>query len=328
MMHRNAVVWIESLIKIADYTEKDIVVNVPKLFFHYARLTGLDSPFRAGSTVVLFSERTTAETVFNLIEKYKPTVLLNVPTMMRAMIQVPPSARKDLSSLRFTFSSGEYLSGELYNDWVKTFNVPVADILGSAESGAPYLGNKPGFKVPGSLGKALDFVNLKIVDKEGKEVPRGTVGTLVIHNEAAGLLYVRQHEKSKETFIGDDWVSTSDLFKQDEDGNYWFIGRDNEQVKVSGVWVSLQEIENCLAKNPAVKDACVLGIEDRDGLTKVKAYVALNDKSQASEKKGEELKQYCKTELAAWKSPKTVVFLDEIPKTEAGKKDKRKLRTM
>jgi acyl-coenzyme A synthetase/AMP-(fatty) acid ligase len=116
------------------------------------------------------------------------------------MIQVPPEQRKSLKSLRFIFSSGEALSGELYNSWMETFNIPVADILGSAESGAPYLGNKPGKKVPGSLGKILPFVELKLVDKKGNEVRTGKIGTLLVHTDTAGLYYVRLHDKTKETF--------------------------------------------------------------------------------------------------------------------------------
>jgi benzoate-CoA ligase family protein len=316
----------ESLQKVVHYTEDDVVLNVPKLFFHYARVDGLDAPLRSGASVVLFPERTTAELIFKLVEKHKATVLVNVPTMMRAMLQTPESERRDLSSLRFCYSSGEALSLQLHQQWMDTFGIPIVELVGSAESYLAYLGNRPGEKVPGSTGKVTPLVEAKIVDDRGNEVPRGERGVLWVHTEAAGLCYQGEAEKSKRVFMGNDWINTNDLFREDEEGNFWYVGRADDMVKISGVYVSLPEIETCLQTHPAVKECVILGLTDADGLVKSKAFVALNQGIEPSGETANELKAYCKEKLASYKSPKVIEFMDELPKTGYGKIDKRQLR--
>jgi benzoate-CoA ligase family protein len=325
-MHRDVVFGTEATQQMVHFTEKDIVFNVPKLFFTYARINGMETPLRAGASVMLSPEKTTAEIIFRLVEKYKPTVLVNVPTMMRSMIQVPVSQRSDLKSIRFCLSAGEALSPQLYHQWMETFGIDIVEFIGSAETYAPYLGNKPGEKVLGSTGKVVPLVKAKILNSEGGEVPRGTVGVLYVQTDAAGQCYVRQHDKSKETFVGNDWVNTSDFFREDEEGNFWYSGRSDEMVKISGVWVSVLEIERCLETHPAVKECVVLGMEDSDGLVKSKAFVALKEGFNVSNTMADELKQFCKEKLASFKSPKFIEFLDELPKTGPGKIDKRQLR--
>jgi len=110
---------------------------------------------------------------------------------------------------------------------------------------------------------------------------------------------------------------------EDEEGNFWYAGHSDEMVKISGVWVSLLEIESCLATHPAVKECVVLGLDDSDGLVKSKAFVALNKGFDPSEKMADELKSFCKEKLASYKSPKLIEFLSELPKTGQGKIDKR-----
>jgi benzoate-CoA ligase family protein len=325
-MQHDAVFGYESLQDIVHYTEDDVVLNIPKLFFHYARLNGLDVPLRAGASVVLFPERTTADLIFKLVDKHKVTVLLNVPTMMRTMLQTPESQRRDLSSIRFCYSSGEALSLQLYQQWMETFGIPIVELVGSAEAYLAYLGNRPGEKVPGSTGRVVPLVEAKLVDDSGSEVSKGETGVLWVRTGAAGLCYHREHEKSKRIFLGNDWLNTNDLFREDGEGNFWYVGRADDLVKISGVFVSLLEIETCLQTHPAVKECVVLGLPDADGLVKSKAFVSLNEEIKPSEKMADELKAFCKEKLAAHKSPKYVEFLSELPKTGYGKIDKRQLR--
>ena len=325
-MGRDAVIAYESLQDVIGYREDDIVLSVSKLFFHYARVDSLEATFRTGASVVLLSGRTTAEVIFKLVEKHKPTILVNVPTMMRAMIQTPEPERSNLSSLRFCYSSGETLSPQLHQQWMDTFGVLIVELVGSAEAYMAYLGNRPGEKVPGSAGKTMPLVETKIVDNKGNEVPKGETGVLWVHTDAAGQCYVREHEKSKRTFLGNDWINTSDLFREDEEGNYWYAGRDDEMVKISGVYVSLLEIETCLQTHPAVKECVVLGLPDADNLIKSKAFVALKEGIDASKELADELKAFCKEKLAPYKSPKFIEFLSELPKTGYGKINKSQLR--
>jgi benzoate-CoA ligase family protein len=325
-MHRDGVVCYETFNHVLTYGTEDTILSVPKLFFHYARDPGMLFPLRNGASVIVSRERTTAALIFDLIRKHRPTVLLNVPTMMRSMIQTPEHQRSDLSCLRYCMSSGELLSAQLHEEWLKTFGIEVFNRYGSAESAMGMLNNRPGAVIPGSTGTVAPMVEVKLVDREGLEVPRGEVGTLLVRCPSAGRYYVRDHEKSKDTFLGNDWINTGDLFKQDENDYFWNAGRADEMVKVSGVWVSPLEIERTLQEYASVKECVALGIRDKDGLTKIKAFVALTDTAKAFANMHEELRVFCRQTLAPHKVPKAIEIMDELPKTGQGKIDRRLLR--
>lgn len=329
-MHRDGVIAYESFNHILSYGTDDIVLRVPKLFFHYSRDLGLLFPLRNGAAVVLFDERTTAELVFGLIRKYRPTVLINVPTMMRAMIGTPEDERSDLSCIRHSMSSGELLSAQLNEEWVSTFGSEVINRFGSAESGIGYLCNRPGAVRPGSSGTVTPLSEVKLADEGGVEVARGQPGVLLVRSDAAGLYYVNEHEKSRATFLGDEWVNTGDVFVQDEDDYFWYQGRADDMVKVSGVWVSPLEIERALQECPGVKECAVLGIRDSDGLVKIKAFVVpahgMKADTKALADMQDELERFGRKRLAPHKIPRTVKFMDELPKTGQGKIDRRLLR--
>jgi benzoate-CoA ligase family protein len=325
-MHRDSVISYNSYSYILGYKTDDIVLLVPKLFFHYARDNGLLFALRSGAAVILFGEKATAALIFELIAKYRPTIMLNVPTMMRAMIQTPKHERADLSSLRLCLSSGEVLSPQLYKEWISTFGTEVIDRLGSAESGMGYLCNRVGAVRPGSSGLVTPLAEIKLVDPEGVEVRQGEPGLLLTRSDAGAQYYVREHEKSKATFLGDEWINTGDIFLQDEDDYFWYVGRADETVKVSGVWVSPLEIERVLQDCPRVKECAVLGIKNSDGLMKIQTFVVLNNGAEPSMDIQDELEQFCRERLAPHKVPRLFKFLDELPKTGQGKIDRRLLR--
>lgn len=325
-LHRDSVLNWESFNHYLGYTADDVVVRVPKLFFHYARDNGCLFALRSGAAVVLIEERTTAPLIFELIGKFRPTVLINVPTMMRAMIQTPREERADLSCVRYTMSSGELLSAQLHEEWVRTFGTPVIDRLGSAESGLAYLSNRLGAAVPGSSGTVAPMAEIKIVGGDGREVPRGQPGVLMTRSDASGSHYVREHEKSKATFPGGQWINTGDLFVQDEKDHFWYVGRADDMVKVSGVWVSPLEIEHGLHGNPDVKECAALAIRNEDGLMTIKAYVVLRNGERATAETAEALQRFCRERLGPHKVPRAVDFMDELPKTAQGKINRRMLR--
>jgi len=164
------------------------------------------------------------------------------------------------------------------------------------------------------------------VDGDGREVPRGQPGVLMMRSDAVALHYVREHEKSKATFPGGEWVDTGDLFLQDENDYFWYAGRADDMVKVSGVWVSPLEVEHCLHQSPGVRECAVLGVKNRDGLMTLKAFVVLANGAGASAESLEELKQHCKRKLGPQKFPGAIQLMDELPKTGQGKIDRRLLR--
>lgn len=325
-MHHDFSIAFEACHKIVHYCEDDVILNVPKLFFHFAHNRGLNCPLRAGGAVVLFPERTTPQLIFKLVEKHKATVLINVPTMMRAMLQTPKEERADLGSLRICICGGEKLSEQLYNEWKMTFGVEVVEVIGSAESYLGYIVNRPEEKIPGSVGKVAPFVEAKIVDNEGREVPKGEQGLLWIRSDAVGTGYYLDHEKSKRTFLGDDWLNTGDIFRQDGDDNFYYIGRGDDLIKVSGVWISPLEIETHLQKHEKVKECAVFGMPDKDGLIKTQAYIVLHEGVEGSEPLKNELTTFCKEKLAPHKYPRAIDFLPELPKTGQGKIDRRRLQ--
>ena len=325
-MHRDGVVCYETFTHTVSFGTGDIILRVPKLFFHYARDPGLLFPLRDGASVILFHERTTAALIFELIRKYRPTMLLNVPTMMRAMIQAPERERSDLGCLRYCMSSGELLPARLHQEWLNTFGTEVINRYGSAESANGMLNNRPGAAVPGSSGTVAPLVEAKLVDEDGREVPRGQPGTLLARCAAAGRYYFHDHEKSRTTFLGNGWINTGDLFTQDENDCFWHAGRADQMVKVSGVWVSPLEIEHGLQECPVVTECAVLGIRDGDGLTRIKAFVVLAEGAQASAGTQDELKRFCRERMAPHKVPRGIEFMDALPKTGQGKIDRRLLR--
>ena len=325
-MHHDMVVGFESFKNSVQYTEDDIVLRVPKLFFHYSRDLGMDYALRAGAAVALYPERSTPEVVFRMIDKFRPTVLLNVPTMMRAMLQTPPEKRAGMSSLRLCLASGEQMSAALYKEYTETFGVEVINTIGSAETYLGYFGDYPGEVVPGSAGQLFPLVEIKILDQEGKEVQGGETGVLWVRSDASGWFYHMDHEKTKTTFLGNDWVNTNDLFSEDENGYFWYKGRADDLIKVSGVYVAPLEIEKCLEKHEAVRECVVLGLKDEDGLIKTKAFIGLKEGFEGSDQLAEEIQGFCREHMASYKAPRYVEFLAELPKTGQGKIDKRRLR--
>jgi acyl-coenzyme A synthetase/AMP-(fatty) acid ligase len=326
-MHHDGVVYFNSFQDIVQYTPDDIVLRIPKLFFHYSRDFGMNLAIKAGATAALFPQRTTVDLIYDLIEQYKPTVLINVPTMMRAMLQSPRAKGADLSGVRCCIASGELLSAQLYEDFRKVFDIPVLNVIGSAESLLGYLMDRPGEAIAGSSGKVTPLVEVKLVDGDGNEVPQGESGALWVKSDASGWMYHAEHQKTKETFVGNDWINTHDLFREDENGYFWYGGRADDLIKVSGVYVAPLEIEKCLETHSAVHEAVVIAIKDADGLAKTRAYVVLNKGTEASDKTAADLKEYCKQKMAAFKAPKEIAFVSELPKTGQGKIDKRALIT-
>jgi benzoate-CoA ligase len=305
--------------------ENDLTVSVPKLFFGYATGTNLLFPFAVGGATALFSERSTPEKMFEVIKRFRPTILTTVPTMINSMLNLKDTSPSDLASLRFCYSAGEALPIELYERWTSTFEVDICDGIGSAEMFHIYITNKPGDIKPGSLGRIVEGYEARIVDADGAEVAVGEMGTLKIKGDSAALCYWNAHEKSKDTFAG-DWCTTGDQFHVDENGYYWYHGRTDDMLKVSGVFVAPAEIENCLLQHEAVLECAVVGHEF-EGLVKPKGFVVLREGYVASAELGEEIKQFVKTNIAVYKYPRWIEFVDSIPKNDRGKTDRRKLKS-
>jgi benzoate-CoA ligase family protein len=294
--------------------EDDVVLPVPKLFFGYARdLTAL-FPFGVGAAGIVFPDRTTPERIFDLVAEHRPTILVNVPTMMAQMIAaaVPPGQDEcqtpDLSCLRVCTSAGEALPRELYERWRATFGVEVLDGIGSSEAYHIYISNRPGRVRPGSAGELVPGYSAQVAEN----------GELWIEGDTAALLYWGEHEKTKQTFAGDT-VKTGDLFDRDEDGYFWYRGRVDDLIKVGGIWVAPAEIEHCLISHPNVVECAVVGAQD-NGLTLTRAFVVVREPVDERS-----LQDFVRERLSPHKVPREVRFVDDLPKTPSGKLDRKAL---
>ncbi len=241
------------------------------------------------------------------------------------MLNLEGSARRDLSSLRMCLSAGEALPEELYRRWVETFGVEIYDGIGSAEMFHIYITNRPGDVKPGSLGRIVEGYEAEVVDAGGRRLPAGEMGTLRVSGDSAALCYWQAHEKSKETFAG-DWCTTGDQFHVDEEGYFWYHGRTDDMLKVSGVFVAPAEIENCLLQHEAVLEAAVVGHDAGDGLIKPKAFLVLREGHAPGDELAQALKEFVKSHLALYKYPRHVEFVDSLPKNDRGKIDRKKLK--
>jgi benzoate-CoA ligase len=305
--------------------EDDLTVSVPKLFFGYATGTNLLFPFAVGGATALFAERSTPEKMFEVIERYRPAILTTVPTMINAMLNIDDARNRDLSSIRFCYSAGEALPIEIYHRWKETFGVELCDGIGSAEMFHIYITNRPGDVKPGSLGRLVDGYETKIVDADGNPVAVGEMGTLKVKGDSAALCYWNAHEKSKETFAG-DWCTSGDQVHLDADGYYWYHGRTDDMLKVSGVYVAPAEIENCLLQHEAVLECAVVGYDSGDGLVKPKAFIVAREGCQATTALADEIKQFVKSRIAFYKYPRWIEFVPSLPKNDRGKVDRKLLK--
>ena len=316
--------------------EDDVTISVPRLFFGYATGTNLWFPFAVGATVGLFSERPTAESVTAAIQRYRATVVTNVPTMLGKILDLDDERRArnepglDLSTVRFHFSAGEALPEPLLRRFVERFGGEIYDGIGSAEMFHIYCSNRPGDVRPGSLGRVVEGYTLAILaeDAEGPgapELPRGEIGVLWVKGDSIAQGYFRDREKSWTTFHG-HWCRTGDLFSIDDAGYLYFQGRADDLFKVGGIFVAPREVEDCLLAHPAVSGAAVIPAEDH-GLTKPKAIVVLRPDARGRDKRtlADELKAHVQARLSKHKYPRWVLFVDDLPKNDRGKVDKKRL---
>ena len=323
------------------YRETDVCVSVPRLFFGYATGTNLWFPFAVGATVGLFSERPTAESIAAAIARYRPTIVTNVPTMLGKLLDLDDERRAkgepglDLSCVRFHLSAGEALPEPLMRRFTERFGAEVYDGIGSAEMFHIYCSNRPGEVMPGSLGRVVEGYALKILpeDADGAgapALPPGEIGVLWVKGDSVAHGYFQDRDKSWKTFHG-HWCRTGDLFSIDERGFLWFQGRADDLFKVGGIFVAPREVEDCLLGHPAVSVVAVIPAEDQ-GLTKPKALIEL--RPDARERIGSEdarrvlvaeLKAHVQERLSKHKYPRWVAFVDDLPKNDRGKVDKKTL---
>jgi benzoate-CoA ligase len=305
--------------------ESDRTFSIAKLFFAYGLGNALYFPFAVGASTILYPGRPEPRAVFDVVNRYRPTVFYGVPTAYAGMLHAAENgAQVDMSSVRVAVSAGEPLPASIYERWLKRFGVEILDGIGSTEILHIFLSNRQGEVRPGSSGKLVPGYEARIIDDAGDPVPRGEIGNLWIKGDSIAAHYWNKHDATKHTFQG-DWIRTGDKYWVDEDGYYWYAGRANDMLKVGGIWVSPTEVESAIIEHPRVLECAVVGQADREGLIKPKAYVVLKD-GEATESLAEEIQEFVKGRIAPYKYPRWVEFVPELPKTATGKIQRFKLR--
>ena len=304
----------------------DITFSAAKLFFAYGLGNALYFPFGVGASTVLYPGRPLAEDMFKVVQQYRPTIFYGVPTLYASMLALKDAEKRfDFSSVRVCVSAGEALPADILRRWQEKFHVDILDGIGSTEILHIFISNRPGEIRPGSTGKLVPGYEALITDEHGHAVPQGEIGNLLMRGDSIAAYYWNKHEKTKDTING-HWIHTGDKYYQDEDGYFWYGGRSDDMLKVSGQWVSPVEVEAALISHPAVLECAVVGDTDAEQLIKPHAYVVLNAGYEASPALADELKAFVKERLAAFKYPRWIDFVAELPKTATGKIQRFKLR--
>ncbi|MDE2662003.1 MAG: benzoate-CoA ligase family protein [Gemmatimonadota bacterium] len=312
--------------RVLGLTEDDITLSVPKLFFGYATGSNLFFPFAVGATAALFPERCTPDVLFERIARFRPTVLVNVPTMIRHMVAHPDAAASDLSSLRLATSAGEALPPELHRRWRDRWGVTLLDGLGTAEMWHIFLSNRPDEVHPGTLGRAVPGFEVRVCDDEGRELPDGEVGWLWVRGGSRALGYWQRAGATAEAFRG-EWYVSGDMIVRDERGVFRYCGRGDDMLKVKGKWLSPGEVEDCLLQHPAVAEAAVVGVPTPEGLLEPVAWIVPT--KPAAARVGElapELREFVGSRLSSYKTPAAVHVAADLPRTHLGKVDRAALR--
>jgi len=307
---------------------QDRFFSVAKLFFAYGLGNGLYFPLAAGGTSILLPGPPRAQSVFEVIERHRPTLFFSVPSNYVKLLAHHASGRGefDLSSVRHGISAGEALPAVVFHQFKERFGVEILDAIGSTEGLHMLISNRPGEVRPGSSGKIIPGFEAKIVDDNDLPVAQGEIGNLLVKADSTCAYYWNEHEKTKATLAG-DWLRTGDKYHQDEDGYFWYEGRSDDMMKVSGAWVSPIEIEGVLMEHPAVLEAAVVFRPDADGFQKPGACVVLRN-DPGTPQLARELQEFVLGRLPVYKRTHWIEFLPELPKTATGKVQRYKLRSL
>ncbi len=300
----------------------DVVYSAAKLFFAYGLGNALTFPMAAGATTVLLPARPTTADVFRILTQYQPTIFYGVPTLYASLLADPQRPKKSALNLRVCTSAGEALPAEIGKKWTAEYGSEILDGIGSTEMLHIFLSNRPGQVRYGTTGQAVPGYALRIVGEDGQDCQDGEIGELQINGPTSALMYWNNRDKTKATFAG-EWTRSGDKYIRDSDGYYTYSGRSDDMLKVGGIYVSPFEVEASLMTHPSILEAAVVGLADTDGLIKPKAFVVLKSGEHLN---ADDLKQHVKSQLAPYKYPRWVDFVQELPKTATGKIQRFKLR--
>jgi len=305
--------------------ENDVVFSAAKLFFAYGLGNAITFPLSVGATTVLLADRPTPQAVCRILRDYQPSVFYGVPTLYSALLSCPDLPTQSELNLRRCTSAGEALPPDVGRRWRERTGVDILDGLGSTEMLHIFLSNRPGDVRYGTSGKPVPGYDVRLLGEDGKTVNRGEIGELQVRGPTSASYYWNNREKTHQTFLG-AWTRSGDKYSETEDGYFVYSGRNDDMLKVGGIWVSPFEVEAALTSHAAVLETAVVAHPDENGLIKPKAYVVLRPNIATTGDLAAELQRHVKDRLAPYKYPRWIEFVADLPKTATGKIQRFKLR--
>jgi acetyl-CoA synthetase len=306
----------------------DICFSVPKIFFAYGFGNSITFPFSAGVASLLLPGQPKPQAIFDAIERYRPSLFFGLPTLYTSLTKAEGAEGTDFSSLRMALSAAEVLSAEIFNGWKRLTGLEIVEGLGSTEALHIYLSNHPQRKKLGAAGLRVPGYEILLKDRDGRDVDDGEEGILWVRGDSNTPLYWNRPDKSAETIRDGGWIYTGDRFVRDSDGFYFFRGRADDLVKISGQWVYPLEVELCLVEHPDVRECAVFAAELPDRRMTLKAVVVMNYRTFDEDAATKLLQDFVKEKLLPYKYPREIRFIDELPKTGTGKIDRQAVMRM
>jgi 3-hydroxybenzoate/4-hydroxybenzoate---CoA ligase len=303
----------------------DTVFATSKLFFAYSLGNAMFAALQKGATTVLLDAWPTPDTVADIVEAHKPTLVFSVPTLYRNMLERNVVKAPAFKQVRHYVSAGERLPEELWRRWKEATGVAILDGMGTSETIYMLLTNRPDATKPGSSGQPVPNVECKLADALGAPVAAGEPGILWAKTPSRADRYWNAQAKSQEAFPG-AWFRTGDMYTVDAEGYWHHQGRADDMLKISGQWVSPGEIEEAALAHAGVKDACALGFPDTDGLPRVALFVVPPQPGANEVALAENIRAALKAHLSPYKIPKWIKPVPEIPRTATGKAQRFVLR--
>jgi benzoate-CoA ligase family protein len=292
----------------------DRVLSAAKMFFAYGLGASLLFPLSVGASVVLEPAPATALGMTARLREHRPTIFVAGPTFFAGMLNasVPADA---FSGVRLATSAGEPLPQPIYQRFLDRYGVQIIDGLGSTEALHIFISNRPGSVTPGSSGFPVPGYRVRVVDDKGADVPSGVEGHLLVSGDSVAQGYWCRYDTSRRVFQG-EWLRTGDFYVASPDGTYTYLGRSDDMIKSSGMWVSPAEVEARLLQHPDVAMAAVVAVADDAGLDKTVACVVRQPGTTIT---ADELIIFCREGIAHFKCPRAILFVDELPLTATGK---------
>ena len=313
---------------ILKLTPEDICFSVPKMFFAYGFGNSVTFPFSVGAATLLLPGQPKPSAIFEAIARYRPTVFFGLPTLYTSLTKAEGAEGADFSSLRMAVSAAEVLSAEVFNGWKKLTGIEIMEGLGSTEVLHIYLSNRAENKKLGAAGLRVPGYEIALRNSDGEEVGEHAEGILWVRGDSNTPLYWNRPDKSAETIREGGWIYTGDRFVRDADGFYFFRGRADDLIKISGQWVYPLEVELCLAEHPDVRECAVFAAELPDRRMTLKAVVVMNSAPGDEGGAIKALQDFVKARLLPYKYPREIKFVRELPKTGTGKIDRQAVMRM